>query len=177
MHIIGNSEPLVIPPVHTIKHNPDLMGGGKWPFEPPKPVRNEREAPSPSAVDVKDVNGLPCYQMNSYPQGIGVIINNKEFCGNLCNREGTDIDAAALERLFTHLGFYTYCYNDLTASQMTKVLTKVSKLDHKKYNCSLIAILIHGEQSKLHGTDGESILVESLTELFYGDQCPSFMIG
>ena len=175
MHIIGNSEPLVMPPVHTIKHNPDLIGGGELPFEPPKPVRNEREVPSPSAVNVTDVNDLPRYQMNSYPQGIGVIINNKEFCGHLRNREGTDIDAAALERLFTHLGFSTCRHNDLTASQMTDVLRDVSILDHKKYNCLLIAILTHGEQGKLYGTDGKSIFVESLTELFYGNKCPSLV--
>ena len=175
MHTVGNSEPLVMPPVDTIKHNPDLMGEGKLPFEPPKPVGNERDEPSPSAVDVTDVNGLPCYQMKSYPQGIGVIINNKKFRGYLGNREGTDVDAAALQRLFTYLGFYTYRYNDLTSGQMMDVLTKVSKIDHKKYNCLLVAILTHGAQGKLHGTDSQSIPVESLTKLFHGDQCPSLV--
>ena len=177
MYIIGNSKPLVMPPIHTIKHNPYLVGDRKWPhaLEPPKPVGNERVDLSSSAVDVTGVNGLPCYQMKSYPQGVGVIINNKKFHGHLNNREGTDIDAAALLRLFTHLGFYTYRFNDLTAGQMRDILTTVSKIDHKNYDCLLIAILTHGTQGKLYGVDCKSILVESLTKLFYGDQCPSLV--
>ena len=175
MHIIGNSERLVMPPVHTIKHNPDLLVEGKWPFEPPKPVRNERD--ESSTEDITDVKDLPCYQMKSYPQGIGVIINNKKFRGHFHDqpREGTDVDAAALERLFTYLGFYTYRYDDLTADRMRDILAEVSEIGHKKYNCLLIAILTHGEQDKLYGTDSKSIPVESLTRLFYGDQCPSLV--
>ena len=175
MHITGNSEPLVMPPVDTIKHNPDLLVEGKWPFELPKPVRNERD--ESSTEDITDVNDLPCYQMKSYPKGIGVIINNKTFHGRLRDepRKGTDVDAAALERLFTYLGFYTYRYNDLTVVRMRNILTDVSKIDHKKYNCLLIAILTHGEQDKLYGTDSDSISVEKLTKLFYGDQCPSLV--
>ena len=176
MCIIGNSKPLVMPPIRTIKHNPYLVGDRKWPhaLEPPKSVGNERDEPSPSAIDVT-VNGLPCYQMKSHPQGIGVIINNKKFRGHLNNREGTDIDASALLRLFTHLGFYTYRFNDLTAGQMRDILTTVSKIDHKNYDCLLVAILTHGTKGKLYGIDCKSIPVESLTTLFYGDQCPSLV--
>ena len=60
MHIIGNSKPLVMPPVDTIKHNPDLLVEGKWPFEPSKPVGIERD--ESSTVDITDVNDMPCYQ-------------------------------------------------------------------------------------------------------------------
>ena len=113
--------------------------------------------------------------MKPYPQDIGLIINNKKFHGHLGNREGTDVDAVALQRLFTYLGFYTNRFNDLTSSKMIETLTEVSKIDHKKYNCLLIAILTHGDQGVLYGTDSQPIPVESLTKLFHGDQCPSLV--
>ena len=160
-----------MPPMDTIKHNPNLLGDEKWPHEPPKPVVHKL----PSDIDVTDVNGLPHYQMKMFPQGIGVIINNKTFRGDKKDRKGTDIDASALKKLFTYLGFYTKCFNDLTAKQMKDELTEISKIDHKKYDCLMVAILTHGEKGKLYGTDDKSILVEDLTKLFYGDQCPSLV--
>lgn len=160
-----------MPPVDTIKHNPDLLGDEKWPNAPPKPVVYQ----PPSAEDVTDVNGLPHYQMKMFPQGIGVIINNKKFHGYGRDRKGTDIDATALEKLFTYLGFYTKRFNDLTVKQMKDKLIDVSKIDHKKYDCLMVAILTHGEKDKLYGTDDKSIPVEDLTKLFYGNQCPSLV--
>ena len=174
LHIIcyvGKPEPLVMPPMDTVKHNPNLLVDEKWPHEPPKPVVYQ----PPSAEDVTDVKGLPHYQMKTYPQGIGVIINNKKFHGHGRDRKGTDIDATALEKLFTYFGFYTKRFNDLTAKQMKDELTDVSKIDHKKYDCLMVAILTHGEKGKLYGTDDKSIPVEDLTKLFYGDQCPSLV--
>ena len=171
IYYVGKPEPLVMPPMDTIKHNPDLLGDEKWPNEPPKPVVYQ----PPSAEDVTDVNGLPHYQMKTYPQGIGVIINNKKFDGYGRDRKGTDIDATALEKLFTYLGFYTKRFDNLTAKQMKDELTEVSKLDHRNYDCLMVAILTHGEKDELYGTDDKSIPVEDLTKLFYGDQCPSLV--
>ena len=131
-----------------------------------------------SANDITDANGLPCYQMKSNPQDVGVIINNKTFSGRLAvygPRTGTDIDAAALQRLFTHLGFYTNRYDDLTASQMRQTLKTVSDIDHTMFDCLLVAISTHGNDGELYGTDSESIPVEDLTKLFYNNQCPSLV--
>ena len=113
-------------------------------------------------------------RMESTPQGIAVIINNKTFTSTfgLGNRNGTDKDAVALERLFTYLGFYTNRYNDLTGSEMKRA---VATIDYRQYDCLLVAILTHGVQGKLYGTDGEKIPVEDLTTLFNGDQCPSLI--
>ena len=49
---IGKSEPLVMPQMDKLKHNPILLGDEIWPFEPPKLV----DLP-PSVEDVTDVNG------------------------------------------------------------------------------------------------------------------------
>ena len=141
-------------------------------------MENEKiEIPAPpSTEDLTDIGGLPIYQMKSHPRGMGVIINNKVFtCRHLNNREGTDKDAVALQQLFTHLGFYTNRYNNLTGTQIKHRLKEVAAIDHKKFDCLLIAILTHGIKGKIYGTDGELIPVEDLTELFSGIQCASLI--
>ena len=161
-----------MPSLDTIKHNPSLIGDGKWP--PAKPVGTET-AQVPAAEEVTDANGLPCYRMKSSPQGIAVIINNKTFTRILGDRNGTDKDAAALEKLFTYLGFYTNRYNDFTGSKMKSTLKDVAAMDYKHYDCLLVAILTHGIKGKLYGIDGVAIPVEDLTTLFNGDQYPSLI--
>lgn len=171
-----NSHSLVMPSLDTIKDNPKLTGDGKWPFESAKPVENESiVVPDPPSEDLTDARGLPSYQMTSKPRGIGLIINNKIFTCGMKNREGTDKDAAALQRLFTHLGFYTNRYNDLTGSQLRRAFNDVAAIDHKNFDCLLVAILTHGIKGKLYGTDGELIPVEDLTKLFNGYRCPSLI--
>lgn len=161
-----------MPSLDTIDHNPDLVGGEKWPYEPPRPTGVVL-----SSSDVTDVNVLPHYQMRSdaYPQGIGIIINNKKFQGRLSERKGTDTDATALMKLFTHLGFYTGRFNDLTASEMKAKLKMISEFDHENYDCLMVAILTHGDEGKLYGTDCKEIPEEELTELFCGEKCPSLV--
>ena len=83
-----------------------------------------------------------------------MIINNKRFPSALGDREGTEVDAAALQELFKYLGFDTKRYNDLSASKMRHTLKMVSETDHKIFDCLLIAILTHGVEGKLYGTDG-----------------------
>lgn len=163
-----------MPSLDTIKHNPSLIGDGKWPHEQAKPVGNET-VEVPPAEDITDANGLPCYRMKSSPQGIAVIINNKTFTCRMPNRNGTDKDAVALERLFTYLGFYTNRYNDLTAGEMKRRLKEVASIDYKQFDCLLVAILTHGVKGKLYGTDGAEIPVEDLTTLFNGDNCRSLV--
>jgi len=167
---------LVMPPLQTIKDNPSLVGDGKWPFEQAKPVENESNVvPDPPSQDLIDFRGLPSYKMTSKPRGIGLIINNKIFTCGMKNREGTDKDAAALQRLFTHLGFYTNRYDNLTGGQLRRTFNEVAAIDHKKFDCLLVAILTHGIKGKLYGTDGELIPVEDLTKLFNGYRCPSLI--
>ena len=152
-----------MPSLDEIKCNPNLIGNGKW------PVKNEAVT-EPKAEDTTDANGLPCYRMKSEPQGIAVIINNT-FTG-MNNRNGTDKDAIALERLFTYLGFYTNRYNNLTESEIMHTLKEVASIDYQSYDCLMVAILTHGVEGKLYGTDGKLIPVQDLITLFNGNQCP-----
>ena len=131
-----------MPSLDEIKYNPGLIGNGKWPT---KPVENETVKES-TAEDTTDANGLPCYWMKSKPyQGIAVIINNKTFIKK-DNRNDTDKDVRALERLFTYLVFYTNRYNNLTGSEIVHILRDVASFDYNSYDCLMVAILTHGEE-------------------------------
>lgn len=170
-------QPLVMPSLDSIKDNPSLVGDGSWPFEMAKPAENETfEVPDPpSSDDLTDARGLPSYQMKSQPRGLGIIVNNKVFTCGMKNREGTDKDATALQRLFTHLGFHTNRYNDLNGTQFRRIFNDAAAVDHKKFDCLMVAILTHGIKGKLYATDGELIPVEELTKLFNGYRCPSLI--
>lgn len=170
-------QPLVMPSLDSIKDDPSLVGDGSWPFEMAKPVGNETfEVPDPpSSDDLTDAHSLPSYQMKSQPRGLGIIVNNKVFTCGMKNREGTDKDATALQRLFTHLGFHTNRYNDLNGTQFRRIFNDAAAVDHKKFDCLMVAILTHGIKGKLYATDGELIPVEELTKLFNGYRCPSLI--
>lgn len=143
-----------------------------------EPVTNQssNHAASPpsstSSEDFTDACVFLSYQMKSYPRGICTIINNKVF-RNMNEREGTDADATALQQLFTHFGFYTSRYNNLTGNQMRRLFKDIASKDHSKFDCLLVAVLTHGTKGKLYGTDGKLVPVEEITELFSGDKCPS----
>ena len=165
------------PLLDKLKDNPDLAGKGEnYPFELAEQKETEPiEVPGPpSSQDLAKITSLPSYTMQANPRGIGVIINNKVFTnGN--NREGTDVDAAALLKLFTSLGFYTNRYNDKTGSQIRAIFGSVAAIDHKKFDCLMVAILTHGKEGKLCGTDGDLVPVKDITQLFNGRQCRSLI--
>lgn len=171
----------MMPSLDSFKDDPNLVGDGKWPFALAEVVENEvtKAADPPSSDDLTndltDARGLPIYPMKASPRGLGIVINNKIFTCGMKNREGTDKDATALQRLFTHLGFYTNRYNDLTGTQMRRIFNDAAAVDHKKFDCLMVAILTHGIKGKLYGTDGELIPVEDLTKLFNGYRCPSLI--
>ena len=55
-------------------------------------------------------------------RGLCVIINNKNFNKVLTgqqDREGTDVDAKALENVFMHLGFDVTRYDNLTSTDLS----------------------------------------------------------
>ena len=112
-----------------------------------------------------------------------VIINNKTFL-HMSIRNGTDKDAEGLENLFKGFRFSVKCYDNLTTQKMRKRLDKVAKKDYSAYDCLIVAILSHGDNGMLYGTDSEAgkdrkadtnnaLAVESLSTYFDGERCPS----
>ena len=117
----------------------------------------------------------PTYPMKSNPRGLAIIINNKVFHGRMKKREGTDLDAENLYSLFQWLGFEVKLFHNLTGKKMVQTVKEASKLDFRSRDCLIIAILSHGIEGKLYGTDEELIPVDEIPKYFNGYNCPTLV--
>ena len=170
----ATSEPPV-PVLESIPGNPELVGDGNWPTIAMQQLDelSERMSGLPPP-DATDANGLPIYKMKENPQGIAIIINNRNFICGPPERLGTDKDAEALVKLFTYLRFFTNRYDNLTVAEMECKLKEVAKLNHQKFDCLMVAILTHGLEGELYGTDG-TISTAWLLHLLDGKRCPTLV--
>ncbi|XP_002737985.3 caspase-3-like, partial [Saccoglossus kowalevskii] len=107
-------------------------------------------------------------------RGCAIIINNKNF-ENMEQRNGTEVDAHSLKTTLDKLAFDVDEHTDLSKDDMVDIIKTISQTDHRDCDCLVIAILSHGDDGIVHGTDGESVAIESLTEYFHGDRCPSLV--
>ncbi|XP_072046784.1 uncharacterized protein [Amphiura filiformis] len=154
----------------------------------------DRDAPNtdPDQFDVGPYGSMrgdremPRYSMSR--RGHCLVINNVDFSPSrqpagkseekiskdLKDRNGSDVDAAQLDSLFTSLGYLVTVKNNLSAGDMYELLESFrSKRDHKNYDCFICCILTHGALGVVYGCDGISIEIKDLTGLFVGVKCPS----
>ncbi|ELU15346.1 hypothetical protein CAPTEDRAFT_139929 [Capitella teleta] len=113
----------------------------------------------------------------SHPKrGLFIIINNKRFHPKtqMGERTGTDSDAANLYSRFKDLGFDVNIYTDLKAEDMLKVMIDAAKQDHSRSDCFGVAVLSHGDEGIVYGTD-TIIKLETLLGPFKGEKCPSLI--
>jgi hypothetical protein len=121
----------------------------------------DQEAEEYDAAKLSDV-----YPMKAKPRGKALIINNKHFLGKMKVRTGTDTDANALELLFTWLSFDVERLDDQEAPMIKKSVHDLAILDHSNYDCVIVAILSHGEDGHIYGTDETLIPVADITGYF-----------
>ncbi|KAL3876372.1 hypothetical protein ACJMK2_034224 [Sinanodonta woodiana] len=118
------------------------------------------------------------YNMDHENRGMAIIINNKTFQPHLRLpvRSGTDADSMALFSTFNAMGFDVKAYNDMTVQEMGQILYKASKEDeyHRQSDCFMCAILSHGEEGVIYGTDAKTDL-QSLLRYFKGNACPGLV--
>lgn len=113
------------------------------------------------------------YAMSSVPRGYCIIINNIKF-STLKERSGSNWDADSLEELFgRYLGFHVERYDDLDSHRIVQLMKTVQQQDHSALSCLVVAILSHGVNGQVYGTDGQLIKVDTLTDHFTGRWCPS----
>ena len=113
------------------------------------------------------------YPVNSLPRGYCIIINNEKFT-TLRERAGSKWDADSLEELFReYLGFQVERYNDLDSHRIRKLMEMVQQQDHSRLSCLVVAILSHGVNGQVYGTDGVLLKIDTLTDYFTGRWCPS----
>lgn len=122
----------------------------------------------------KQLNTATMYKMTSTPRGIAVIISNKNFLESsgqhFSSREGTEVDREALKRLFKILQFKVEIYNNQTKAGIRRVAVEMAAFDHSKYDAFIFAVLSHGREGVVYGTDG-IIPIRDITSSF--TQCRS----
>ena len=108
------------------------------------------------------------YPMSHRPRGHAFIINNKTFLYSSgmqkYPRNGTDVDAEALHKLFNALEFETVVYHNKTSKDMMNIFDYYAAMDHTNYDCIMCAILTHGEEGLIYSTDGQIKLKELTTK-------------
>lgn len=112
----------------------------------------------------------------TYPKrGTAVIINNRNFDQEKTgqsDRDGTDVDASALESVFIQMGFDVIRHDNLNRMDMMLTFRRLAAADHSNEDCFVCAILSHGEEGVLYATDGV-VYIEKITRLFKPDECPT----
>ncbi|NXC42796.1 CASP8 protein, partial [Penelope pileata] len=125
---------------------------------------------------------LEAYKMTSRPRGVCLILNNHSFAKaretvpelrNMNDRNGTDVDAAALRKVFSNLHFTIAEYKDLTAAAIYDTVNRYRRLDHNNKDCFVCCILSHGKKGIIYGVDGQEVPIQKLTTSFTGQNCQS----
>ncbi|NWY50134.1 CASP8 protein, partial [Chionis minor] len=125
---------------------------------------------------------LEAYKMTSRPRGVCLILNNHSFAKareavpepkNMKDRNGTDVDAAALRRVFSKLHFEIEEYRNLTAEEIRETVNIYQCKDHKDKDCFVCCILSHGKKGIIYGVDGQEVPIQELTTSFTGQKCRS----
>ncbi|XP_028399666.1 caspase-3-like isoform X2 [Dendronephthya gigantea] len=135
------------------------------------------------------VNSDFMYPMEHRPRGQAFIINNKSFLPasgmQKYPRNGTDVDAEALYKLFRALEFETKVYKDQSSKEIMNIFDHYASMDQSSYDCIICAILTHGEEGLIYSTDGKIMLKELTTKfrtknlhgkpkLFFFQACQGF---
>uniref|UniRef100_A0A8C4XVH4 Caspase-8 n=1 Tax=Falco tinnunculus TaxID=100819 RepID=A0A8C4XVH4_FALTI len=125
---------------------------------------------------------LEAYKMTSRPRGVCLILNNHDFSKArealpepkpMKDRNGTDVDAAALRRVFSKLQFTIAEHRDLTAEEIRKTVNIYQREDHKDRDCFVCCVLSHGKRGIIYGVDGQEVPILELTTSFTGQNCHS----
>ncbi|MGH0117645.1 UNVERIFIED_CONTAM: hypothetical protein FKN15_041837 [Acipenser sinensis] len=147
----------------------------------PVPPSRDASREDPTRPPPHHSQQVDAYKMTSRPRGYCVIINNKDFekarlkvpSRPLNDREGTDIDAVYLTKVFKWLHFEVVQYNDQTAGEIRSTMERYRQQDHSNRDCFVCCILSHGLKGAIEGTDGSSVSIREITSYFTGSSCPS----
>ncbi|XP_067998187.1 caspase-2 isoform X1 [Melanerpes formicivorus] len=116
------------------------------------------------------------YKLVSEPRGLALIISNVHFSSEkeLEYRTGGDVDCTSLQVLFKHLGYQVTVCHDQTAQEMQNTLESFSKLpDHQSVDSCIVALLSHGVEGAVYGSDGKLLQLQEAFRLFDNANCPN----
>ncbi|RXM99655.1 Caspase-3 [Acipenser ruthenus] len=96
------------------------------------------------------------------------------FLTGMSSRKGTEKDGENLKKTFEDLGYNVKVFNDQTCNQIESCLLAVAQEDHSKEASFVCALLSHGDEGVLYGTDG-CITMKKLTNCFGADYCATLV--
>ena len=133
-----------------------------------------RYVPQTLATDFDNI-----YKMQSRPRGLCLIINNTQFAefADLKQRDGSDVDALNLQKLFLALHYTVTVLRNTTAKILLDKMYEFAKRpEHNGMDSVVVCILSHGMPGKVYTVDGELIPITDLTAAFNG-QNAKHLIG
>ncbi|NXK58219.1 CASP8 protein, partial [Sylvietta virens] len=139
-------------------------------------------APDPPGSFNDSSQRREAYKMTSRPCGVCLILNNHNFAKAregalehkyMKDRNGTDVDAAALRNVFSKLHFRVEEYRDLTAEGIRKTVKSFQSEDHEDKDCFVCCVLSHGKKGIIYGVDGQEVAIRELTTSFTAQNCNS----
>ncbi|KAG9335999.1 hypothetical protein JZ751_003398 [Albula glossodonta] len=141
-----------------------------------KGFQNDPAGSQAMQVDAKPQSYSFRYSLEYPCIGHCIIINNKNFdrSTGMNVRNGTDVDAGNMMKVFGKLGYKVKVFNDQTVGQISQLLHEASKADHSRSASFVCVLLSHGDEGILFGTDG-SVELKTLTGYFRGDRCTSLV--
>ena len=119
------------------------------------------------------------YKMYAKPRGVALIINNEEFTpeSELTKKElemryGSKKDVEKLQQLFEALDFKVQINENQTKGEILKILDDTAndkELDN--YDCFVLWLMSHGENGLLYCTDGKTLHIETVRDMFNNANC------
>ena len=117
-----------------------------------------------------------CYLMFSFPRGQALIINNEYFDERTGDgssyRRGSEVDGNNLETLFNELEFEVDVQRNLTRNQMLNSIRDFADSEkHSRSDMAVVAILSHGTDGFLYGTDRCALDTEWIVQQLNNENC------
>lgn len=127
----------------------------------------------PTEIDALDYNMCHKYR------GFCLVLNHETFENKgrtryLTKRNGSDVDADSLLKVFAKLGFTVCIRKDCTIAQVREVLNTVASIDHSELDCFVCIVLTHGEHGHLYSKD-DRYVIDLLFNNFLGNKCPTLV--
>ncbi|KAH8863223.1 Caspase-3 [Schistosoma japonicum] len=109
-------------------------------------------------------------------RGECLLINQRDFdpSTNHSRRNGTDIDADRIERVFRSLNYKVTRILNITKKALGQTLVEASQKDHSSYDSFVFVMLTHGENNIVYTSDDE-VQTSYIMSFFRGDRCPSLI--
>ena len=182
--------------LHSVEHSDHQTEYYESPDES-ELINNENFVPVDNSNSFS-LKRIGCYEINSNPAGICLIINNMHFERSLNipeakrrlqlqghdypvpnvglkDRIGSEIDVEKTQRLFKDFGFRVLLHENLDSRAMQNVLQSMARKNHSNYDCFVLIVMTHGALGSVYGVDGMPVRNADIRSYFKPDKCPSLL--